>query len=334
MPMTSTLKPANAANQKIIRLAREVLDIEARAVMGLAATIDDDFIAAHRLLLNCRGRVVVSGMGKSGHVANKIASTLASTGTPAFFMHPGEAGHGDMGMITPDDVLLALSNSGESDELLTIIPLLKRRGTKLISMTGNRNSSLAREADVHLYAGVDKEACPLNLAPTASTTAALALGDALAVTLLDARGFSADDFARTHPGGALGRKLLVHVADVMHTGAELPSVPQGATLSDALLEMTRKGLGLTAVVDRNGKLAGIFTDGDLRRTLEKPVDIKQINILDVMGKNPKTIRANRLAAEAAQLMQQHKILAMLVTDDEGKLTGAFTMHDLLRAGVV
>jgi arabinose-5-phosphate isomerase len=334
MPMTSTLKPANAANQKIVRLAREVLDIEARAVLGLAATIDDDFIAAHRLLLNCRGRVVVSGMGKSGHIANKIASTLASTGTPAFFMHPGEAGHGDMGMITPDDVLLALSNSGESDELLTIIPLLKRRGSKLISMTGNRNSSLAREADVHLYAGVDKEACPLNLAPTASTTAALALGDALAVTLLDARGFSADDFARTHPGGALGRKLLVHVADVMHTGAELPCVPQGATLSDALLEMTRKGLGLTAVVDRNGKLAGIFTDGDLRRTLEKPVDIKQINILDVMGKNPKTIRANRLAAEAAQLMQQHKILAMLVTDDEGKLVGAFTMHDLLRAGVV
>ncbi len=331
--MTVTLK-ITAANQQILNLARDVLDIEARAIEGLVVHVNEHFIAAHRLMLNCRGRVVVSGMGKSGHIANKIASTLASTGTPAFFMHPGEAGHGDLGMITPDDVLLALSNSGESDELLAIIPLLKRRGSKLISMTGNKNSSLAREADVHLYAGVEKEACPLNLAPTASTTAALALGDALAVTLLDARGFSADDFARTHPGGTLGRKLLVHVSDIMHRGAELPFVPQGATLADALLEMSKKGLGMTAVVDRHHKLLGIFTDGDLRRTLEKPVDIKHINILDVMGKHPKTIRAHRLAAEAAQLMQQHKVLSMLVTDDEGRLEGAFTMHDLLRAGVI
>ncbi|MGB9151328.1 MAG: KpsF/GutQ family sugar-phosphate isomerase [Burkholderiales bacterium] len=330
----TALRKLTAANQKILNLARDVLAIEARAVEDLTAHIDENFIAAHQLMLKCRGRIVVSGMGKSGHIANKIASTLSSTGTPSFFMHPGEAGHGDLGMIAPDDVLLVLSNSGESDELLAIVPLLKRRGSKLISMTGNRNSSLAREADVHLYAGVEKEACPLNLAPTASTTAALALGDALAVTLLDARGFSADDFARTHPGGALGRKLLVHVSDIMHSGAELPVVPQGATLSDALLEMTQKGLGMTAVVDRNRKLVGIFTDGDLRRTLEKPVDIKQISILDVMGKRPKTIRAGRLAAEAAQLMQQYKILSMLVTDEEGRLEGAFTMHDLLRAGVV
>lgn len=331
--MTALRKPT-PANLKILGLARDVLDIEARAIEGLAVHIDENFLAAHQLILKCRGRVVVSGMGKSGHIANKIASTLASTGTPAFFMHPGEAGHGDLGMITPDDVLLALSNSGESDELLSIIPLLKRRGSKLISMTGNKNSSLAREADVHLYAGVEKEACPHNLAPTASTTAALALGDALAVTLLDARGFSAEDFARSHPGGALGRKLLVHVSDIMHSGTELPVVPQGATLADALLEMTKKGLGMTAVVDRNHKLVGVFTDGDLRRTLEKPVDIKQISILDVMGKQPKTIRANRLAAEAAQLMEQYKILNMLVTDDDGQLTGALTMHDLLRAGVV
>lgn len=291
-------------------------------------------MAALELILHCRGRVVVSGMGKSGHIGNKIAATLASTGTPAFFVHPGEASHGDLGMITHDDVVIALSNSGESAELLTIVPLLKRHGAKLITMTGNPRSTLAREADVHLDASVEKEACPLGLAPTSSTTAALALGDALAVALLDARGFSAEDFAKTHPGGALGRRLLVHVTDVMRTDEAVPRVPQGVTLADALLEMTRKGLGMTAIVDADGKPVGIYTDGDLRRTLEHPVDFRTTLIDEVMIRNPRTLSPNRLAAEAVQLMEEFKINGLLIAGEGGRLVGALNMHDLLRAGVV
>lgn len=317
-----------------IALAREVLAIEARAVAALGDRLDERFTLAVELILHCPGRVVVSGMGKSGHIARKIASTLASTGTPAFFVHPGEASHGDLGMITQDDVFIGLSNSGESAELLTIVPLIKRHGAKLISMTGNAKSTLAREADVHLDASVEQEACPLGLAPTASTTAALALGDALAIALLDARGFSADDFARTHPGGALGRRLLIHVSDLMHQGEALPRVLATARLSDALLEMTRKGLGMTAVIDSHEKLLGIFTDGDLRRTLDKPLDIHATPISKVMKPAPHTIGPNALAAEAVQLMEQYKINGLLVADAQGKLLGALNMHDLLRAGVV
>ena len=320
--------------EKTLELAREVLTIEAEAVTGLIPRLDGAFLAAHQLILDCRGRVVVTGMGKSGHIGGKIASTLASTGTPAFFMHPGEASHGDLGMITAEDVVIALSNSGESSEILGIVPSLKRRGTKLIAITGNGASSLAREADVHLDAGVAREACPLGLAPTASTTAALALGDALAVCLLDARGFSADDFARSHPGGTLGRRLLVHVEDLMHAGAALPLVDESATLAQALLVMSAKGLGMTAIVDADGRLTGVFTDGDLRRSLEQPINIRELPIVAVMSRNPRTIRANRLAAEAAQIMQDHKINGLLVTDDQGRLCGALNMHDLLRAGVV
>jgi arabinose-5-phosphate isomerase len=320
--------------ESALTLAREVLAIEARAVAALCDRLDEHFTRAIELILHCRGRVVVSGMGKSGHIARKIASTLASTGTPAFFVHPGEASHGDLGMITQDDVFIGLSNSGESAELLTIVPLLKRHGAKLISMTGNAKSTLAREADVHLDASVAQEACPLGLAPTASTTAALALGDALAIALLDARGFGADDFARTHPGGALGRRLLIHVSDLMHQDEALPRVAATAQLSDALLEMTRKGLGMTAVVDRNGKVLGIFTDGDLRRTLEKSINIHITPISEVMSPTPRTIGPNALAAEAVQLMEQYKINGLLVADAQGKLLGALNMHDLLRAGVV
>ena len=318
----------------LLTLARQVLHIEAGAVNTLADRLDESFAAAVALVLASRGRVVVSGMGKSGHVARKIAATLASTGTPAYFVHPAEASHGDLGMIAHDDVVLALSNSGESAELTAILPLIKRRGAKLIAMTGNTASTLAQEADVHLYAGVDKEACPLNLAPTASTTAALALGDALAVALLDARGFSADDFARTHPGGSLGRRLLVHVRDVMHTGDALPSVNAGAPLKEALLEMTHKGLGMTAVVDAAGRVAGVFTDGDLRRALERTLDIHTTGISQLMTKNPKTIAADRLAVEAVDRMQTHHINGLLVVDDTHKLVGALNMHDLLKAGVV
>ncbi|HAN55244.1 MAG TPA: D-arabinose 5-phosphate isomerase [Betaproteobacteria bacterium] len=287
-----------------------------------------------QLILTCRGRVVVSGMGKSGHVGNKIAATLASTGTPAFFVHPGEASHGDLGMITADDVCIALSNSGESAELTSIVPLIKRRGARLISMTGNPNSTLAREADVHLDASVAQEACPLNLAPTASTTAALALGDALAVALLEARGFGADDFARTHPGGSLGRKLLVHVHDIMHSGDALPRVSADALLPAALLEMTRKGLGMTAIQDQDGHLLGIFTDGDLRRVLEKAVDFHHTPIREVMSPQPRSIGADKLAVAAVEKMQRHNINGLLVVDGDNKLVGALNMLDLLRAGVV
>ena len=323
---------SNPANP--IDLAREVLLTEAHAVEALAQRLDSSFPQAVELILQCRGRVVVSGMGKSGHIGRKIASTLASTGTPAFFMHPAEASHGDLGMITAHDVVLVLSNSGESDELLTIVPMLKRMGAKLISMTGNPKSTLAKEADVHLDASVSREACPLGLAPTASTTAALALGDALALVLLDARGFSQEDFARAHPGGALGRQLLLHVSDVMRTGDGIPRVPQNVFLSAALLEMSRKGLGMTAIIDAQGKPIGIFTDGDLRRAFENGVDVAATDIMQVMHANPRTIAPNRLAAEAVELMETHKINGLLVTDENGTLVGALNMHDLLKAKVV
>ncbi len=322
----------NAADA--LRRGREVLGIEAEAVSALAGRLDDSFVQAMRLVLACRGRVVVSGMGKSGHIGSKIAATLASTGTPAFFVHPGEASHGDLGMITPEDVCLALSNSGESAELTAIVPLIKRRGARLIAMTGNPRSTLAREADVHLDASVAREACPLNLAPTASTTAALALGDALAIALLDVRGFGSDDFASTHPGGSLGRRLLVHVRDVMHSDDELPQVRVDALLPQALLEMTRKRLGMTAVVDDNHHVLGIFTDGDLRRVLEKAQDVRNVLVADVMTPSPRTILADQLAVVAVEQMQQFNINGLLVLDDAGRLVGALNMHDLLRAGVV
>lgn len=321
-------------SSRSLALARQVLIIEADAVRNLASRIDAQFENAIAIILDCKGRVVVSGMGKSGHIARKIAATLASTGTPAFFLHPGEASHGDLGMITQDDVVIALSNSGESAEVITILPLIKRRGAKLIGMSGNPASTLARESDAHLNASVDKEACPHNLAPTASTTAALALGDALAVALLDARGFTPEDFARTHPGGSLGRRLLVHVRDVMHSGEKLPVVGESASLKDALLEMTRKGLGMTAVVDEKGRLAGVFTDGDLRRTLEKSVDVHAAKIADLMTRKPKSIGPDQLAVEAVERMQQLKINGLLVVDADQRLAGALNMHDLLKAGVV
>ena len=328
------MRPHPTSPEHLLALARQVLDIEADALRALSTRLDDGFAEAVELILACSGRVVVSGMGKSGHVGGKIAATLASTGTPAFFMHPGEASHGDLGMIAPNDVVLALSNSGESNEIVSIVPLIKRRGAKLIAMTGNPSSTMAREADVHLNAAVDKEACPLNLAPTASTTAALALGDALAVALLDARGFSADDFARTHPGGSLGRRLLVHVRDVMHGGDELPKIDRDASLKVALLEMTRKGLGMTAVVDAADKVIGVFTDGDLRRALEHALDLQQAQVSDLMTRNPKTIRADELAVAAVEKMDTLKINGLLVVDADNTLVGALNMHDLLKAGVV
>lgn len=318
----------------MLELARRVLRIEAQEVEALADRLDGRFADAVELVLACRGRVVVSGMGKSGHVGRKIAATLASTGTPAFFMHPAEASHGDLGMITGQDVVLALSNSGESGELLAIVPQIKRTGAKLIAMTGNPDSELAREANVHLDASVSQEACPLGLAPTASTTAALALGDALAVALLEVRGFSAEDFARAHPGGALGRRLLVHVCDVMRQGEQVPRTSQGASLSAALLEMSRKGLGMTAIVDAEGRPVGIFTDGDLRRAFEQGVDVAKTRVDDVMHAHPQTIVPQRLAVEAVELMEQCKINGLLVVDEQGALVGALNMHDLLRAKVV
>ncbi|MBZ0091549.1 MAG: KpsF/GutQ family sugar-phosphate isomerase [Sulfuricellaceae bacterium] len=329
-----TTLPQPPLTSKSLELAKQVLLIEAQAVEALIARLDGEFIRALQLILHCRGRVVVSGMGKSGHIARKIAATLASTGTPAFFVHPGEASHGDLGMIAHDDVLIALSNSGESSELLAIVPLLKRRGTQLISMTGRPASTLAREADVHLDASVAQEACPLGLAPTASTTAALALGDALAVALLDARGFGSEDFALTHPGGALGRRLLVRVKDLMHSGDALPKVAHDVSLAEALLEMTRKGLGMTAIVDEQQRILGLFTDGDLRRALNSPLDIHSTPIDRVMTRNPRTIGEDKLAAEAVQFMEQFNINGLLATDADGRLSGALNMHDLLRAGVV
>ena len=330
LPMTST----PPRTEHVLHLARQVLDIEADAVRNLGARLDDNFVRALQLMLACRGRVVVTGMGKSGHIGGKIAATLASTGTPAFFVHPGEASHGDLGMIAHDDVVLALSNSGESSEIVSIVQLIKRRGAKLVAMTGNPGSTLAREADAHLDASVDKEACPLNLAPTASTTAALALGDALAVALLDARGFSADDFARTHPGGSLGRRLLIHVRDIMHSGDTLPVITVDVALKNALLEMTAKGLGMTAVIDNQGKVVGIFTDGDLRRALENALDLNHAQVRDLMTKKPKTISQDELAVSAVEKMETLKINGLLVVDDQHRLVGALNMHDLLQAGVV
>ncbi|WP_240126543.1 KpsF/GutQ family sugar-phosphate isomerase [Thermomonas alba] len=314
---------------------RRVLAIEAEALGAVAARIGAEFEAACRTMLACRGRVVCTGMGKSGHVARKIAATLASTGTPAFFMHPGEAAHGDLGMVTDADVLLALSYSGESDEILLLLPALRRQGNPIIAMTGRATSTLAREADIHLDVAVPVEACPLQLAPTASTTASLALGDALAVALLEARGFTADDFARSHPAGALGRRLLLHISDVMHVGEAVPKVGPEATLSDALLEMSRKRLGMTAVVDAEDRLLGVYTDGDLRRSLNDPaIDPRQVRIAQLMTRSPRTIAPEALASEAAQMMEAYKIQGLLVTDRDGRLVGALNIHDLLRARVV
>jgi len=314
---------------------RRVIELEAQGLVAIGARIDGAFSDACHAMLACRGRVVCTGMGKSGHVARKIAATLASTGTPSFYMHPGEAGHGDLGMVTDADVVLALSYSGESDELLMLLPVLKRQGNPLLAMTGRPGSSLAREADVHLDVSVPAEACPLDLAPTSSTTAALAMGDALAVALLEARGFTAEDFARSHPAGALGRRLLLHIRDVMHAGEQVPRVRETATLSEALVEMSRKRLGMTAVVDGDGRLLGLYTDGDLRRTLDDAtVDLRGTPISAVMTRSPKTIGSDALAVEAAQLMEAHKINALLVLDAEHRVVGALNIHDLLRARVV
>ena len=311
-----------------------MLDIESRAITAMAERLDETFAHAVGIVLACTGRVVVSGIGKSGHVARKIASTLASTGTPAFFVHPAEASHGDLGMIAANDVMIALSNSGESAELLAIVPLAKRRGARLIAVTGKPESSLAREADVHLDAAVAEEACPLGLAPTASTTAARALGDALAVALLEARGFGADDFARSHPGGALGRRLLTRVRDVMRTGTAIPRVAPTASLSAALMEMTGKGLGMTAVVDAEERVLGILTDGDLRRVIERGVDFRAAEVAQLMTPRPRTIRDDRLAVEAVEVMERHRINGLLVLDAAGRLAGALNMHDMFRARVV
>ena len=322
------------AGPHALDLARQVLNIEAAAVQALVARIDDQFLNALNLILACHGRVIVSGMGKSGHIARKIAATLSSTGTPAYFVHPGEASHGDLGMVTSQDVFIGISYSGESQELLTIVPTIKRQGAKLITLTGKPESSLAREADVHLNGAVAQEACPMGLAPTASTTAALALGDALAVALLDAKGFGEADFARSHPGGSLGRRLLTHVRDVMHTNASIPSVPDTATLADAVLEISRKGLGMTAIVDTKHHLLGIYTDGDLRRTLEKKVDFSTTPVASVMSRTPRSIGPDALAAEAVQLMEQYNISQLLVVDTNKKVVGALNMHDLLKAKVI
>ncbi len=330
--MSTTTKGATVSSSLLS--ARRTLDIEARAVAALAARLDETFQQAVEIILACKGRAVVSGMGKSGHVARKIASTLASTGTPAFFVHPAEASHGDLGMITGQDVMIALSNSGESGELLAIAPLIKREGAGLIAVTGNPNSALAKLADVHLDAGVAEEACPLGLAPTASTTAALALGDALAVALLEARGFKAEDFARSHPGGSLGRRLLVRVSDVMRTGDAVPSVVDTVLLPQAIAEMSRKGMGMTAVVDKDRRVVGMFTDGDLRRTLEKPIDVHATPLAAVMTAKPRTIASDRLAAEAVKLMEDHRIAQILVVDSGLHLLGALNLHDLFRAKVL
>ena len=321
-------------SQRLIEMGREALRIEARAVAALEGRLGAEFERACRMLLACTGRVVVSGMGKSGHVGGKIAATLASTGTPSFFLHPAEASHGDLGMVTRGDVVLAISYSGETAELLTILPLFKRMGAGLLAMTGNPASTLAREADVHLDVSVPAEACPLNLAPTASTTATLAMGDALAVALLKHRGFTEADFARSHPGGALGRRLLLHVADVMRRGSDLPIVRPETPLTEGLLEMSRKRLGLTAVVDSDNRVVGIFTDGDLRRALDRNLDVRATAMSDVMTRSPRAIRPDELAAEAVLMMEKHSVNGLLVLDDAGQLVGALNVHDLLRAGVM
>ncbi|HSH97430.1 MAG: KpsF/GutQ family sugar-phosphate isomerase [Methylophilaceae bacterium] len=330
---TSELQKIGAAKAPV-ELAKEVLLIESREVEALAHRLDENFNRAIALILQCRGRVVVTGMGKSGHIGNKIAATLASTGTPSFFMHPAEASHGDLGMITKEDVVIAISNSGEADELLTIVPLIKRMGARLISITGNTKSTLSRASDVYLDAHVSQEACPLGLSPTASTTAALALGDALAVVLLDQRGFSSDDYARSHPGGALGRRLLVLVRNVMRSGDAVPSVSIQASVKDVLLEMSQKGLGMTAIVDAEYKPLGVFTDGDLRRAFESGVNITECTVNDVMRMKPLTILPDQLAVDAVEVMEKKKVTALLVVNAEGILVGALNMHDLLIAKVV
>ncbi|MDX8386560.1 MAG: KpsF/GutQ family sugar-phosphate isomerase [Gallionella sp.] len=322
------------ASPHALDLGREVLNIEASAVQMLSARLDDSFLHALDVILQCEGRVIVSGMGKSGHIARKIAATMSSTGTPAYFVHPGEASHGDLGMITSEDVIIALSYSGESQELMTIVPIIKRQGAKLISMTGNSASNLALVADVHLNAAVDQEACPMNLAPTASTTAALALGDALAVALLDAKGFGAEDFARSHPGGSLGRRLLTHVRDIMRSGERVPMVLEDAMLTDAILEISKKGVGMTAIVDSNKHVLGIYTDGDLRRTLAQKQDFNTTTVREVMSANPRHINPDALAAEAVQAMEEFNISQILVVDEQNKLVGALNMHDLLHAKVI
>jgi arabinose-5-phosphate isomerase len=319
---------------RALELARATLDIEARALDALKERQGEGFVAALGAMLACRGRVVVMGMGKSGHVGRKVAATLASTGTPALFVHPGEASHGDLGMVTPGDVVLAISNSGESDELAAIVPAIKRLGVTLIVMTGRADSSLGRHADIVVSSAVDQEACPLNLTPTASTTAQMALGDALAVALLDARGFRAEDFARSHPGGSLGRKLLMHVADLMRSDAAIPRVDGDTVMAEMLREMTRKGLGFTAVVASDGTVVGIFTDGDLRRLIETGADLRALRAEEVMSKAPKTIRADALAVEAADLMEQHRVTGLLVVDAERRLVGAINSNDLMRAKVI
>jgi arabinose-5-phosphate isomerase len=314
--------------------AKTVLKLESDALNALISRLGKDFDTACQIISATSGRVVVTGMGKSGHIGGKIAATLASTGTPSFFVHPGEASHGDLGMITPDDVVLALSNSGETNEILTILPIIKRMGVKLIAFTGQPDSSLGKQADAVINVGVDKEACPLNLAPTSSTTAAMAMGDALAVAIYKSHGFTEEDFARSHPGGQLGRRLLIYVKDIMHTGDTIPLVDSNASLRAALLEMTGKGLGMTAVTDQDNRLTGILTDGDLRRILGQEIDIHAAKISDVMIKNPKTTQADKLAAETVQQMQKLNINGLFVVDDDNKVIGAFNMLDLLRAGVV
>ena len=319
---------------KLKALAKAVIDTEQSAVAALTDRIDEKFVSACNAILACEGRVVVIGMGKSGHIGKKIAATLASTGTPAFFVHPGEASHGDSGMITSKDIVMVLSNSGETDEVLALLPVIKRLNIPVISLTGNANSTLANAASVNIDVSVSKEACPLGLAPTASTTATLAMGDAIAIALLEAQGFGEDDFALSHPGGALGRRLLLHVSEIMHTGDGIPKVSENALLSEALIEMSAKGLGVTTIIDKDEKVVGIFTDGDLRRALDSSIDIKTCLVSDVMTKNGKTIKADSLAASALALMESHSINALVVVDDNEELIGILNMHDLLRAKVV
>src|SRR5271166_3442606 len=321
-------------DEALVELGRQALNVEIDGLRAQVPRLGQDFARACRICLNCRGRVVVTGMGKSGHIGGKIAATLASTGTPSFFVHPGEASHGDIGMITRDDAVLALSNSGETDEVLTIVPLIKRLGVPLIAFTGNPKSGLARLATVHLDIGVPAEACPLNLAPTASTTAALAVGDALSVALLKARGFTEQDFARSHPAGQLGRRLLLHVKDVMRTGKDVPKVLGATPLSEGLMEVTRKGLGMTAVVDGDDRVICVFTDGDLRRALDRAADLRTTPIADLMTRRAKTVQATMLAVEAVQLMEAHRITSLLVVDLDERIVGALNVHDLMRAGVV
>ncbi len=325
---------AELLNKDLIALAGRVLEIESHAVMQLKSRLDESFIRACQLCLETEGRVVVTGMGKSGHIGGKIAATLASTGTPSFFMHPAEASHGDLGMITAHDLLLAVSYSGETDEVVTILPLIKRMGAKLITLTGNAKSTLAQAADVHLDVSVSEEACPLNLAPTASTTATLAMGDALAVALLESRGFTAEDFALSHPSGSLGKRLLLRVADVMHTGDKIPSVTEDVSLSAGLLEMTEKGLGMTAIVDRGQHVIGVFTDGDLRRALDQGIDVHKTTMQSVMHRDCVVTGPDILAAEAVHVMDERKITALLVVDNDNVLVGALNVHDLFRAGVM